>query len=256
MNTAATHTPRLHDLARERFLFHEKKPLFLGDWLRTTFIHYSIDPQILQPYVPFKLDVVDGVAYVSLVAFKMNRLRPSVGGRLTEFLFTPIATHEFFNARTYVRHEGESGIYFIAEWLSNWLSTQLGPITYGLPYRFGNIHYQHQHEIGSIEGLVEGTKKRFAYRSTLEGKGFGPCRKDSLSEFLLERYTAYTGESGKRRCFRIWHEPWQQQETAIQVIDDDLLQLAGSWHSHLKLVGANYSPGVEGVWMGRPHLLT
>jgi uncharacterized protein YqjF (DUF2071 family) len=253
MNSTAGCSPQLHETARERFLVCEGKPLFVGDWLKAVFIHYEIDPAILQPHIPFSLDLHNGKAYVSLVAFTMNRLRPRIGGNWTEFLFKPIATHEFFNVRTYVRYNGESGIYFIAEWLSNWLSTQLGPFTYGLPYRFGRIKYQHQDRAGLICGTVVAGEAEFSYRGDLNCTNFEPCAEHSLSEFLLERYTAFTGRGDARRLFRIWHKPWQQKQITVQVDRSDLLGKAGPWFRDARRVGANYSVGVQDVWMGRPH---
>ena len=253
MNTTAGHQPQLHELARERFLVRETKPLFTSDWLDAVFIHYEIDPAILQPHIPFELDLHKGKAYGSLVAFTMNRLRPWFGGKATEFLFKPIATHEFFNVRTYVRHNDEPGIYFIAEWLSNWLSVQLGPMSYGLPYRHGAISYQNKPRARAIRGEVRSRKNSFIYSGELYASAFDICAADSLSEFLLERYTAFTGHRDKHRLFRIWHEPWLQQEIAVKVETSALLNDALPWFKNAKLAGANYSPGAFNIWMGRPH---
>ncbi len=49
----------------------------------------------------------------------------------------------------------ERGIYFITEWLSNWLSVQLGPLLYGLPYRSCENKLPHAHEENFLSGRVE-----------------------------------------------------------------------------------------------------
>ena len=82
---------------------------------------------------------------------------------------------------------------------------------------------------------------------------FSNCRTDSLDEFLLERYTAFTQQGAKGRLFRIWHEPWPQMAVDISLVENSLLRNAGAWANSAKSVGANYSPGVQNVWMGRPH---
>src|SRR5690348_5003511 len=105
--------------ARQRLLSCRGEPLFYSDWLRAVFIHYEVDPVLLQRFVPFPLDLRDGKAYVSLVAFTMEGLRPCRGGPLAAWALAPIATHELLNVRTYVRHGNETGIYFIAEWIPN-----------------------------------------------------------------------------------------------------------------------------------------
>ncbi|PYJ88478.1 MAG: hypothetical protein DME70_03935, partial [Verrucomicrobia bacterium] len=124
------------EAGKRRLLSKFGEPLFLARWDRAVFINYSADPEILQRQIPFELDLRDGQAFVSIVAFTLVRMRPRLGGAWTEWLFKPIATHEFLNIRTYVRHRGEPGIYFLAEWLSNPLSVLLGPRSFGLPYRF------------------------------------------------------------------------------------------------------------------------
>jgi uncharacterized protein YqjF (DUF2071 family) len=238
------------DVARDRFLDRERKSLFLGSWVRALFIHFEVDPAILQPRVPYELDVRDGKAYVSLVAFTMERLRPAFGGWCTEQLAKPIATHHFLNVRTYVKHNGEPGIYFMHEWLSSWLAVQLGPPLYGLPYHFARMHYE---AVGDeVKGAVRADGDQFQFAAINNGQPFRPCAADSLSEFLLERYTAYTGTGSSSRLFRIWHEPWPQVAMDVNILDDSLLQQSGDWYQHAKLMQANYSIGARDIWIGRP----
>ena len=45
---------------------------------------------------------------------------------MSAWFFRPIATHDFLNVRTYVRCGSETGIHFLAEWLSSWLAAKLG----------------------------------------------------------------------------------------------------------------------------------
>ncbi len=131
------------------------EPLFLAGWERVLFIHFEVEAAQLQRDVPFPLDLHNGKAYVSLVAFTMRAMRFRFGGKVLSWLLKPVATHGFLNVRTYVRHGEERGIYFLTEWLSNWLSVQFGPLLYGLPYHFAEINYQHVHEKGLLSGQVE-----------------------------------------------------------------------------------------------------
>ena len=72
----------------------------------------------------------------------------------------------------------------------------------------------------------------------------------------MERYTAFTDWMGFKRRFRVWHPPWPQVPVEAEIIDDSLLALTGDWAQHARFIGANYSPGMTSVWMGRPHFLT
>jgi uncharacterized protein YqjF (DUF2071 family) len=228
------------------------EPMFYARWDRAVFIHYASDPTTLQPDVPFELDLREGRAYVSIVAFTLSRMRPRIGGRLGEWLFRPIATHEFLNVRTYVRHRGEPGIYFLAEWLSNPLSVRLGPRTFGLPYRFGRLTYEHPVDGDPLSGTVEAPEGRLAYDGNASGSDFEISETESLTEFVLERYTAFTQRRKRARFFRVWHSPWEQAPAEIEVTGDSLIASTGAWWHTAEYVGANYSPGAE-VWMGRPH---
>ena len=251
----------LSAMAKARLESTEGLPLLHSDWMRSLFIHYAVDPKELQPLVPFELDVRDGLAYVSLVAFHMRNLRPHLGGAVAACLSKPVAQHGFLNVRTYVVHEGEPGIFFLAEWLPNALSVFIGPRTFGLPYRYGRLDYEHDHERGCIAGEVAGrgnseSLDNLNYTASVAvDANFEPCEAASLDEFLLERYTAYTERRGVRRRFRVWHEPWPQVEADLTVHDAKLIEQTGPWFHKARLIGANYSPGVIDVHLGRPQCI-
>lgn len=255
ISNLAEETNHLSEAGKQRLLSQFGEPLFLARWDRTVFIHYAADGELLQRQIPFELDLRDGRAFVSIVAFTLLRMRPRIGGRFGEWLFKPIATHEFLNLRTYVRHAGEPGIFFLAEWLSNPLSVRLGPRTFGLPYKFGRLTYDHARSAGEIHAEIGASEGRLIYSGSVRAKDFAASDPGSLTEFMLERYTAFTCRGKRRRLFRVWHEPWQQTPIDLEVTADDLLASTGSWWKTAQYIGANYSPGVE-VWMGRPHRVT
>src|SRR5262245_6496886 len=99
-------------MARAMMLRRGAEPLLLADWVNALMVQLEVDPDALQRDTPFELDLFDGRAFVSLVAFTMRRMRPRLGGRWTAWFFRPIATHPFLNVRTYVRHKDEVGIHF------------------------------------------------------------------------------------------------------------------------------------------------
>jgi uncharacterized protein YqjF (DUF2071 family) len=237
--------------AKERLLSGHREPLFYANWDNILFIHYEIGPDELQRHIPYPLDLYRGRAFVSLVAFTMRGMRPRLGGTLGALLFKPIATHHFLNIRTYVRHKSEAGIYFMREWLSNRMAAWLGPWSFGLPYHFGKIEYRNDFEHKQCRGRVEANDGSFRYCATLTNE-LGSSAPQSLDEFLLERYTAFTQSRSRRRFFRIWHKPWQQVAAKVEIVTDDLIRATESWWREADCVGANFSPGVN-VWMGWPH---
>jgi uncharacterized protein YqjF (DUF2071 family) len=237
--------------ARERILADRAEPLFYANWDDAVFIHYEANPSALQNCIPFALDLYEGRAFVSVVAFTLREMRPRFGGKISAWLFKPIATHHFFNVRTYVQHDGEPAIYFMAEWLSNRLSVALGPITFGLPYRFGKIDYANDAASGEVHGRICAKAGEFEYRAPV-AQSRELCEPGSLTVFLLERYTAFTSAGWRKQFFRVWHQPWEQSAIDLEVMADDLLAATGDWWSTSQFLSANYSPGVS-VWMGWPH---
>jgi len=243
-------------MARDRMIADWGDPLFLADWDRALFLHFDVDAETLQGAVPFELDLWRGrTAIVTLVAFTMRRMRLSVGGPLTEWMSAPLATHEFLNARTYVRRGDERGIFFIREWLPNLLARCAGPLTFGLPYRLGVIEYRHNHEDGELAGVVypRAGDGRLSYRGRAH-----PVEESApvLRDFLLERYSAFTSALGVLRKFHVWHAPWNASAVEIIVDEASIFNLVpGCDAAGAKFLCAHYSVGVDKVWMGRPRLV-
>jgi uncharacterized protein YqjF (DUF2071 family) len=245
-------TGELSRQARRRI----SRPLFHADWLDAVFLHYEVEPAALQSHVPFQLHLRDGKAYLSLVAFTLRRLRSDRFPRAGQWLFQPLSEHGFLNARTYVRAGSETGIYFLAEWLSKKLAVPLGRPLFGLPYHFGRFDCRHDPRSGRLTGNVAGAAGSLRYHAGLDtAPRLAPCRAGSLDEFLLERYTAFTQWRKLRRFFCVWHPPWPVAPLAATVEDASLLRQTGDWIDHARLIAAHYSPGVHDVWMGHPQIL-
>jgi uncharacterized protein YqjF (DUF2071 family) len=122
---------------------------------------------------------------------------------------------------------------------------------FGLPYRYGRIRYDHRHETGKVSGIVDAKDGRLQYTGSLATDAFAGSESDSTTEFLMERYTAFTRRFFGSRMFRVWHEPWQQMPLDLSIVNDSLLATTGEWFRSARFLAANYSPGVD-VWMGRP----
>jgi uncharacterized protein YqjF (DUF2071 family) len=232
------------------------EPLFIADWDNVLMIHFAVDAKPLQRDILFELDMREGRAFVTLVAFTMREMRLAFGGRLTSWVFRPMATHDFLNVRTYVRMGSDAGIHFLAEWVSNRLAVALGPRSFSLPYRHGIISYHNDWSAGELCGRVEdaGTGAAFAYQADLEvGAPLSECDPGSLDQWLMERYSAYNSACARKRFFHVWHEPWLQCQARVEMTDASLLESNWEWFRDAEFVGANYSPCVHGVWLGRPH---
>jgi uncharacterized protein YqjF (DUF2071 family) len=226
-------------------------PIFVADWRDALFIHFRVDPVLLQPTVGLPLDLYEGHAYISLVAFTQHNLRPTIGGRLAAWLSKPLASHEFLNLRTYVRHSNERGIYFLAEWIPNRLATLIGPRLYGLPYRLGQLNYTTRPD-GHLTRDVAASTGHLNCIATLDPSATAAISpRASETEFLLERYIAFTHRKGTLRQFQIRHDPWLQVPADVQITNDDLLNGV----PRTEPCSAHYSQGLTDVSIGRPERL-
>ena len=246
----------LNASAKARMQRVRGEPLFVADWDNVLMVHFAVDAIPLQRDIPFELDMREGRAFVTLVAFTMREMRLAFGGRLTSWMFRPMATHDFLNVRTYVRVGRHVGIHFLAEWVSNRLAVLLGPRSFSLPYRHGRINYHNDWSAGELCGRVEDARTgvAFAYQAELEvGALFSECDSGSLDQWLMERYSAFNSVCGRERFFCVWHEPWRQCKAQVEMIDTSLLESKWDWFRRAEHVGANYSPCVRNVWLGRPH---
>lgn len=259
MNSIApedSHVPKrdtANSAAREAMEGRRFENLLLADWKSFAFLHFEVDPHLLQPEIPFALDLFEGRCFVSLVAFRMENMRFQRGGPATSWLTAPIANHHFLNLRTYVTHRGESGIFFVREWLDNRAAVSIGPWAFGLPYQFAAIDYDHSRP--GKTGQVANAKGTFQYSGDTDpieqDRGCG----NPLDRFLLERYTAFCAERIPR-FFRVWHEPWLIRKIRdVRIQHATLLELAfPRWWPRALFTCGHFSEGVETVRMGRPHL--
>ena len=229
--------------------------MFTCRWVDVVFLHYEVEPAALCDLVPFELDLYRGSAYVSAVAFTLRGMRPRIVGLVGAWLCVPLATERFLNLRTYVRCNDEPGIYFLAEWVSKRLNSLLGPRIYGLPYRLGQLNYDHDPFQSEMRGSVTAANSpaSLAYRVRIDpGAAISMCAAGTREAFLLERYTVFTQRGRMRRRFDVWHRPWSCRAAEEQIEHDSLLRAAGRWFESARLLSAHYSPGFDEVWMGRP----
>ena len=237
--------------------FPSWRPLFRADWRRFVFVHFALPPDDLAPHTPFELDCRDGRTFVSLVFFRLERMRLDrvLSGRIGRALFRPASDHWFLNVRTYVKGPAGPGIQFLVEWVNNPISLRLGPWLYGLPYRLAKF------EVGAGGGTTEliATDRTTRERISVSlRRGGGTAREvapDSREEFLLEKYVAYTHRQGCSRFFRIDHPAWQVRGVDIARIDDTLIRRVCPWFENAELISAQESAGFGGVAMGPPRVL-
>jgi uncharacterized protein len=257
MKTPAEHADNAQTrAARERMLQTPGDPLVVTNWRRLLFLNYVIDPEVLRPHLPagFELELFDGKAVVSLAMVTKSGFRKHPRGAIWGHLFAPIGEQRFVNLRIYGRCHGESGAYFRWGWLSRPFGLPLPDEPLGLTCDFADIDFDHRRAGNGLFGRISGEGGTLAYRGALpDDTEFGPAAEGSLERFAMERYSGFFFHHGKAKVFRAWHPPFLQARAAVWLTDDSLVKNRFPWFSKAQFVGASYTPGFEGVWIGRPH---
>jgi uncharacterized protein YqjF (DUF2071 family) len=232
--------------------------LFVADWVDFIVLHFAVDAAVLAPDVPFELDRRDGEAWVSLVFFTLNRLRPLGTGPIGRWLFRPISDHPFLNVRTYVKGPRGDGICFLAEWVSNPLSARIGPATYRLPYRQGRFHVNTRPTAGITHVAISAGEREKAFELTAPSPAPGgeACPAGSLDAFLLERYRAYCFAGNAGREFVVAHEPWCARRLDWVRFELGFLRAEFPWFARAEYRLGHCCAGFHDVRMGWPHCVS
>lgn len=228
---------------------------FTCSWNDLVFVHFSLPPKTLQPFVPFPLQILDDRAWVSLVAFTLADLAPHGWARWLNPVFGPFRVQHFLNVRTYVSSPdgSETGICFLREWIDSWFSLAPGRLLYGLPYHLANFHYETPNQTRpwrvEVHERGPGRTRSWSIRARLRTSELHPVPAGSLEEALLEKYAAFNCRRGVQRRFEVSHPPWRQCHVEVERLGEDLLHSTFPWWQAARFEFAQWSPGFQHVVM-------
>lgn len=175
-------------------------------WSRLLFLHWRVDPEPLRAALPagLHLDLHEGEAWLGIVPFRMERVRPS--------LLPPLPGLSWFpelNVRTYVHDDrGVPGVWFHSLDCSQPIAVELARRLFDLPYRHARMSCVESQ--GGIDYHCQrrGRSDLARYRYQPAGPA-RPAAPGSLDFFLAERYLLYAAApDGRLFSGRVHHEPY------------------------------------------------
>lgn len=183
-------------------------PVMRQRWAELGFFHWAFDPDVISARLPkgLHVDTFDGKAWMGIVPFLMQRVRP-VG-------LPPLPWLSWFhelNLRTYVFDEnGNPGVWFFSLDCNQPLAVEIARRSFHLPYE----HAEMSSEITPRSVHYSSTRKSHpapeaVYEYT---RPVAPltAKAGSLEWFLVERYSLFsTGKSGNLYNGRVHHHPYQ-----------------------------------------------
>ncbi|PSP97309.1 hypothetical protein BRC94_10605 [Halobacteriales archaeon QS_5_70_17] len=185
-------------------------------WRDVLFAHWPVDPDLVRPRLPPGLDVDarDGRAWLGVVAFVMEDLRPA--GLPVGLSFLEL------NLRTYVDGPVGPGIYFFNLDADHRLAVPVARRAFRLPY------YRAEMAVDR-DGLDVSFRSRRIHRGAPSlrfdatyGPADGDVENEDLAEFLTERYRFYVG-GGDRGPYvgEVAHDPWPLRPGRVDVRRND-----------------------------------
>jgi len=184
------------------------------NWKHVIFLHYKVDPEVLQAKVPFKLDLHEGNAVISVVPFLMDGIR---------FPFLPplpwISRLWELNIRTYVEVNGIRGVYFFTLETDSRLAQVIAQHVFHLPYRFSKIK-----SILKNNSYVF-NHSRDIYRFNLGVEVLNSKQESTFDQWATERYFLFTLKGNRIFKGEVMHHPWQLNKITINRLTNDFTKL-------------------------------
>ena len=187
-------------------------------WRDVLFLHYEVDPLLLQTHVPFKLDTYNNRAVVSIVSFKMAGIRfpflPTIPG---------LSQLNELNLRTYVEVDGIKGVYFFTLDADLIPAIGIARFFFSLPYRYANIFIQKNKDQYILKSNNSKTSLQFE-------ASLGETRISSPFDlWATERYGLFTKKSNQTLHGIVQHSPWKLRDVSlVNIVDNFSNQLGDS----------------------------
>ncbi|HWD37775.1 MAG TPA: DUF2071 domain-containing protein [Fimbriimonas sp.] len=221
------------------------KRLMFQRWTDLLFLHYPLDPAIVQPMIPNGLTVDTfpdsaGIerAWIGFVPFRITDL---------SFGRAKIPTaHSFLetNVRTYVHLEGrEPGVWFFSLEAESLLAVIGARASYGLPYWHADLSLLSSEGTLIYSGRRRGRRNPAYQVCASVGEPLGTAEPGAFEFFLVERYLLYSTWRGRLCRGQVHHRPYQLFSATFEGCAQDLTEAAGL--PSLSFIHAVYSPRVE-----------
>ncbi|WP_020527281.1 YqjF family protein [Flexithrix dorotheae] len=217
--------PTLEDRLHQRVRPVDRKPSMFQKWQELLFIHWEIDPEIIQKTLPKGLyvDTFEGKTYLGLVPFYMRGIRPSF------FPAVPgISNFLEVNVRTYVHDKnGVPGVWFYSLDANQRLAVKIARAFFKLPYHYAKMKASiHQENKIKYASKRVGDTKISNFEYTPKGEIF-EAQPGSLHFFLAERYILFSYNPHKDQLYsgQVYHKPYPLSEAEVTNYDKHLLGL-------------------------------
>jgi uncharacterized protein YqjF (DUF2071 family) len=214
-----------------KYVTHRPWPVPNRPWVMTQtwhdliFFHWPVDPAQLRSRIPtaFELDLLDGVAWLGIVPFRMTNVGPRVFP-----LLPAVSAFPELNVRTYVRVGDRPGVYFFSLDAGSTLAVAAARLLFNLPYHAASMTVlAHDGVVDYVSRRRRGNTARLHATYTSVSPAF-TATPGSLEHFLTERYCLYAlDHRGHPYRLEIHHPPWPLQRANASIVENTMASAAG-----------------------------
>ncbi len=206
------------------------RPFLTADWRNLVFLNYEADRDLVQRIVPpgTELDLLDGCAVVSVVAFRFLN---------TRILGVPVPFHRNFdeiNLRAYVRRRVDGkwrrGVVFVRELVPRPAIAWTARLAYNEPYRAVPMRHRIQLDpVNSGSLQYEWRQSGAWHQVSADVRGASmPIDPESDVGFITEHYFGYTQQrNGTTVEYGVAHDRWKYRNATASGLRCDVTAVYG-----------------------------
>ncbi len=177
------------------------------------FAHWPIDVAALEAVVPdpLTIDTFEGSGWISVLTHEVTE------ATLDALPVSPLPTFGEVEFRTYVRHEGDSGVYFFSCDTGQQLTSIVSDLVFALPYYPATVSFDRRNGQFIVRSRRK-TSPQARFDVTYQPTGdASTAESGSLEEFLIERHTYFIEDDsdqadtapGELVIGHVERDPWQ-----------------------------------------------
>ena len=226
-----------------------RRPLLVQRWADLTFLHWPFDPALVAPLLPAgtEPDVLDGVTYVGLIAFRMEDCG-FLRGPGVPYLGTFCET----NVRLYsVDENGHRAVVFLSLDAERLLPVLFARASLRLPYMWSKMRLTRRANVLTYTSHRRWPGPPGAASSLKVQIGDLIPEPTPLEHFLTARWGLHTTAWGRTVHLPNDHPQWPLHRAELLSLDDDLIPATGLPRPAGPPVSVLHSPGVP-VTFGKP----
>lgn len=230
-----------------------RRATLLQNWNDVTFLHWPVETARIADRFPDGTwpDSCDGVTYVGLVLFRVDKVRlPGEPGLpyLRKFCDT--------NVRLYsVDSAGRRGVVFLSLDVDRLLPALVGRIGARLPYAWSKMSLRRTGTSVAYSSRRRWLGVRGASARALVSVEERITDPSPLERFLTARWGLHLRWRGRTLYLPTEHEEWPLHRARLPVLDEDLVMTAGVGKPSSPPASVLHSPGVT-VRFGLPSLVS